>query len=52
MIVTFGCSSNVYVYSEKCGRKPMRPYQVHSSINEAIGFLIISGKYNIQVIEK
>lgn len=39
LIVTFTCSSYVHVYEQKSGIKPVFPYNVHKSIEDAIKFL-------------
>lgn len=35
LIVTFTCSDNVHIYTDKCGVKPMLPYKLHSTIEGA-----------------
>ena len=38
-IVTFACSDSVHIYYDKCGVKPVFPYKVHASIDDAKKYL-------------
>ena len=39
LIVTFSCSNNVHVYNENSSVKPMFPYKVHTTVEDAIKHL-------------
>jgi hypothetical protein len=38
-IVTFTCNNGIHIYSEKSGVKPMFPYKIHTSIDNAVKYL-------------
>lgn len=39
LVVTFTCNNNVHVYSGKTGVKPMFPYKIHGSVEDAKKYL-------------
>jgi hypothetical protein len=43
MVITFSCSTEVHIYTENCGKKPVFPYEKHKTIESAVNVLISRG---------
>ena len=39
LVVTFTCNNKIHVYAGKTGVKPMPPYKIHSSVEDAKKYL-------------
>jgi hypothetical protein len=51
-VVTFSCSNDVHVYTEKSYMKPRYPYLTHSSIDDAMKYLKDRNIKEPKILEK